>query len=174
MQQLRGHTVYLRALEPDDIDFLYATENDQRFWEVSGTQAPYSRQLLVQYIANAHLDIYTAKQLRLMIVLSETEQVVGMIDLFDYSPQHQRAGIGILISENEQKKGYASEALKLLIDYCFERLHLHQIYANITADNRESLALFKKFNFEPVGVKKGWIHTKSGFKDEVLFQLLNN
>ena len=38
--------VQLRALEPEDIDFLYQLENDQTLWEVSETQAPFSRQLL--------------------------------------------------------------------------------------------------------------------------------
>ncbi len=172
MQQLQGHTVFLRALEPEDIDFLFSIENDLRFWEVSSTQTPFSRYLLEQYIANAHLDIYTAKQLRLMIVVKETNQLVGMIDLFDFNPQHLRAGIGILITQDQQRKGYASEALALVINYCFDRLNMHQIYANITADNQESLALFKKFEFNPVGIKKDWIASANGFKDEVLFQLL--
>lgn len=172
MQQLQGNTIRLRALEPGDIDFLYTIENDPLFWEVSSTLAPYSRQLLEQYIANAHLDIYTAKQLRLVIVKKESKQLVGMIDLFDFNPQHRRAGIGILITKDQQGKGYASEALALVISYCFDHLHLHQIYANITSDNEASLALFKKFDFQQVGIKKDWIQSKNVFKDEVLFQRL--
>ena len=31
--------VQLRALEPEDIDFLYNLENDRTLWEVSETQA---------------------------------------------------------------------------------------------------------------------------------------
>ena len=174
MQQLEGQKIVLRALEPEDIDFLFTVENDLMFWEVSSTQTPFSRHLLTQYIANAHLDIYTAKQLRLVIVAQETDRPVGMIDLFDYNPQHQRAGIGILIINQEQGKGYASEALGLVIRYCFDHLHMHQIYANITPDNHESLALFKKFDFKPVGVKKDWILGPTGFKDELLFQRIKN
>ncbi len=172
MQQLQGNTILLRALEPSDIDFLYAVENDPQFWEVSSTQTPFSRYLLEQYIANAHLDIFTAKQLRLVIVVKESKRLVGMIDLFDFSPQHQRTGIGILIIKDQQRKGYASEALSLVISYCFDHLNLHQIYANITTDNQESLALFKKFDFEQVGIKKDWIQSNNDFKDEVLFQRL--
>jgi diamine N-acetyltransferase len=172
MQALKGKHIYLRALEPEDIDFLFTTENDTSFWEISSTHAPFSRFLLEQYITNSHQDIYTAKQLRLIIAKNTSDQAVGMIDLFDFNPQHHRAGIGILITSENQKKGFASEALSILIDYCFKTLNLHQLFANISSDNKTSLELFKKFNFKEVGLKKDWIYINSTFKDEFLFQLI--
>lgn len=173
MKALSGKKIHLRALEPEDLDFLYTIENNESFWEVSSTQTPFSRFILEQYIVNSHQDIYEAKQLRLIIADNTSKGSVGMIDLFEYNPQHKRAGIGILIIENEQNKGYASEALELLIDYSFNQLNLHQIFANITADNIKSLQLFKKYNFKKIGIKKDWLFSKGVFKDEVLFQLLN-
>ena len=117
MQALKGKHIYLRALEPEDIQFLFTTENNTSFWEISSTQTPFSKFILEQYIANSYQDIYTAKQLRLIIAKNTSEQAVGMIDLFDFNPQHQRAGIGILITSENQQKGFASEALSILIDY---------------------------------------------------------
>lgn len=173
MQVLKGKHIHLRALEPEDLDFLFTTENDTAFWEVSSTDAPYSRYILEQYIANSHLDIYAAKQLRLIIASNTSDEAIGMIDLFDFSPKHKRAGIGILITEEHQNKGFASEALALLIQYSFNTLDLHQLFANITSDNTNSLALFKKYNFVSVGVKKDWILSNQNYKDEILLQLIN-
>lgn len=173
MQALLGKKIQLRALEPEDLDFLYSVENDISFWEISSTQTPFSKHLLTQYLANAHLDIYEAKQLRLVIVEHESNQQVGLIDLFDFNPQHRRAGIGILIVPKSQLKGYAYEALDLLIDYSFKQLDLHQLYANITPENTSSIKLFKKHNFKEAGVKKEWVYTNGKFKDEILFQLIN-
>ena len=173
MQVLTGNKIYLRALEPDDIDFLFAVENDESFWEISSTQAPFSRFILEKYIASAHQDIHEVKQLRLIIAENATKKSVGMIDLFDFNPQHKRAGVGILIIDTEQHKGYASEALQLLINYSFNQLNLHQLFANITSDNAKSMALFKKHDFLKVGIKKEWILSMGKFKDEVLFQLIN-
>jgi len=174
MQALLGKKIHLRALEPQDIDFLFAVENDESFWEVSSTQTPFSRFILEQYIASAHQDIHEVKQLRLIIAENATKNKVGMIDLFNFNPQHKRAGVGILIIDSEQHKGYASEALQLLIDYSFIQLNLHQLFANITSDNTKSLTLFKKHSFLKVGTKKEWVLSKGKFKDEVLFQLINN
>lgn len=173
MRALTGNSIHLRALEPEDLDFLFAIENDADFWEVSSTQKPYSKHILQQYLANAHQDVYQAKQLRLVITHNKTGTPVGFIDLFDFNPQHKRAGIGILVLQNEQQKGFASEALELLIGYGFNTLCLHQLYANITTDNKRSIKLFKKHNFNEIGIKKDWILTHGKYKDEALYQLLN-
>lgn len=172
MKTLKGKKLNLRAIEPEDLNFLYTIENNELFWEVSHTQTPFSRYVLKQYLENAHSDIYETKQLRLVIEEKENKEPVGMIDLFDFNPQHKRAGIGILIHPYYQNKGYASEALSLLINYSFSYLNLHQLYANITSDNKKSLALFKKHNFKKVGLKKDWILSNRKFKDEILFQLI--
>ncbi|MCD8403716.1 GNAT family N-acetyltransferase [Tenacibaculum finnmarkense] len=173
MTTLKGDVLNLRAIEPEDLAFLFAIENNESFWEVSHTQAPFSRFILKQYLENAHLDIYQAKQLRLVIEDKKNQKPIGMIDLFDFNPQHKRAGIGILIHPKYQQKGLAFEALKLLINYCFTHLQLHQLYANITADNKNSIRLFTKHNFKQIGIKKEWIFTNGTYKDEILFQLIH-
>ncbi len=173
MQKLKNKKINLRALEPEDLEFLFSTENDNTFWEVSGTQTPFSKYILKQYLKNAQQDIFEAKQLRLVIVDVLKNENIGLIDLFDYNPQHQRAGIGILILKKHQNKGFASEALKLFINYAFTELNLHQIYANIPSDNTSSKILFENFDFKKTGVKKEWIKSNSQFKDVHLYQLIN-
>ena len=170
---LSGKKINLRALEPEDLSFLYEIENNESFWEVSHTQKPFSKYLLKQYLENAHLDIYEAKQLRLVIEELSSKKAIGMIDLFDFNPQHHRAGVGILIQPKFQSKGFASEALSLLIHYCFTRLNLHQLYANIASDNETSVHLFRKQKFIKVGIKKDWIFSEGNYKDEILYQLIN-
>ncbi|PQJ72514.1 GNAT family N-acetyltransferase [Polaribacter butkevichii] len=172
MKTLNGKKINLRALEPEDLDFLYQIENNESFWEISHTQTPFSKFILRQYLENAHLDIYEAKQLRLLIEESSTKKQLGMIDVFDYNPMHKRAGIGVLIHPKYQQNGFASEALSLLIAYAFTYLNVHQLYANITSNNLKSISLFTKHHFLKVGVKKDWILSEGKFKDEVLFQLI--
>ncbi len=172
MATLFGKNIYLRALEPSDLEFLFTTENNEAFWEVSNTQIPFSKHILKKYIENAHQDIYAAKQYR--FVICDTKNVpVGMIDLFDFNPQHLRVGVGILILPEFQKNGYGSEALELVINYSFTHLNVHQIYANITSNNQKSIRLFENRNFKKVGEKIDWIYSNTGFKDEILYQLLN-
>ena len=174
MITLKGENIYLRALEPEDLEFVYQIENDESVWEVSSTQTPYSRFLIRQYLENAHQDIYQAKQLRLAICKKETNVAIGLIDLFDYDPQNKRAGIGIIIANPyERNRGVGNESLQLFIAYAFSKLNLHQLYANIASYNEASLKLFTNFGFQKIGIKKDWNYHSGKFYDEELFQLIN-
>ena len=174
MKLLENDIISLRALESQDLDLLFSIENDPLFWEVSNTLAPYSRQLLGQYLKNADQDIFEAKQLRLVIARKEDKTALGLVDLFDFNPHHQRAGIGILILKKHQQNGYALNALEVLLQYAFEHLDIHQLYANIPVSNKNSLRLFEKLNFIEVGIQKDWIKVKGRFQDVALLQLINS
>lgn len=174
MITLKGTTVYLRALEPEDLDFVFRIENNEEIWEVSNTQTPYSRFLIRQYLENAHQDIYEAKQLRLAICKKDSFEAIGLIDLFDFDPRNHRAGIGIVIQNQEERsKGVGAESLDLLIQYAFHQLNLHQLYANIGSNNEISLKLFTKFGFQKIGVKKEWNFLQGNYHDEEIYQLIN-
>lgn len=170
---LKGKHISLRALEPSDLDFLFEVENNTDFWEISQTQTPFAKHILKNYIENAHEDIYKAKQFR-FVIQDKFLNPIGFIDLFDFDPKNSRVGIGILIIAATQNKGYASDALQCLCTYCFEHLYVHQVYANITQDNKKSIALFEKFKFQKTGTKKDWILSRGIYKDEHLYQLLKS
>ncbi|KZE83927.1 GNAT family N-acetyltransferase [Myroides marinus] len=173
MLHIRGNTIFLRALEPEDLEFIYQIENNVDLWEVSNTVTPYSRFLIRQYLENAHLDIYEVKQLRLVICDIDTEETLGLIDLFEFDPKNNRAGVGIVIQHPKDRgKGAGSQALELVINYGKEVLGLHQLFANISVDNHASVQLFTKNGFKLIGVKKDWEKVGNVYKDEALYQLL--
>lgn len=174
MLTFKGELVYLRPLETDDIDFLYELENNPEIWEISGTLTPYSRNVLKRYLENAHRDIFEVKQLRLCICNKENE-TIGLIDLFDFDPKNKRAGVGIIIKEdNDRNKGAGTEALELLMKYAFSILDLRQLYANVGEENVASIHLFSKLGFQMAGIKKDWIRSGNTFKNELLYQKINN
>lgn len=171
---LKNKTVKLRALEPADVDILYAWENNMEIWQVSNTLTPFSRFLLTKYIENAALDIYQIRELRLIIESVEENRPVGLIDMFDFDPFHNRAGLGILIHDKTDRyKGFASNALHLFIGYAFDALKLNLLYCNIGSENEASLKLFQKHHFSIIGKKLKWNATPNGWEDEYMLQLLN-
>ena len=174
MITLKGDYIYLRALEPEDLEFIHAIENDESVWELSNTTTPYSKYLIKQYLEQAHKDIFEVKQLRL-VISSYNNVPLGMIDLFDFDFKNSRAGVGILIKEpTDRLKGVGKEALKLLVNYSFSHLGLHQLYCNISEENEASLKLFTNQGFKNIGLKKEWIFSNGSYKNEYLFQLINN
>ena len=76
---LTGKTLKLRALEMTDVDLLYKWENNTAIWNVSNTIVPFSRESIEQFVTYER-DIYSDKQLRLVICLLETiRQLVALI-----------------------------------------------------------------------------------------------
>ncbi|MCD7843433.1 MAG: GNAT family N-acetyltransferase, partial [Clostridiales bacterium] len=173
-EYLYNDRIYLRAVEPEDIDIMYDIENNPAFWEISSFTVPYSRYTLIEYIKNSCNDIYSDKQLRLMIVHRTDNTVIGTIDITDYNPMHSRGAVGIAIRENYRREGYATDALNLLREYTFEFLHFKQLYAHIPTDNKASINLFTSCGFEQSGVLKKWLHSGDTFKDVCLMQCINN
>jgi diamine N-acetyltransferase len=129
--------------------------------------------VLTHYLENSHRDIFDVKQVRLMIVHLKTKQCIGCVDLFDFNPQHNRVGVGLVIFDTAHRsKGFATESLKLICAYAKEQLKVHQIFANISVQNKESISLFEKVGFLKTGVKKDWNYHKGTYIDQYLYQYI--
>ena len=169
---MKGEKVFLRAVEPTDLDVIFRWENDQENWLVSNTFNPFSKNVLEQYVFSAH-DLMKDGQVRMMICSADGLKPVGAIDLFELDMAHRRVGVGILLDKLFRGKGMATEALQLLTAHCFDNLGLHQVFCNILAENAESIKLFTGVGFDLVGVKKDWLWHKGEWKHEHLYQLIN-
>jgi diamine N-acetyltransferase len=165
---MRGEHIFLRALEPDDLEFLYEAENDARLWQAGILQQPISKFTLKAYLENAHQTLHEAGQLRL--VICKTDQTpIGLIDLFDYDANHQRAAVGIMLLEKERGKGLGADALKTMKTYA-AKIGLHQLYCHVQESNLPSLGLFARCGFINAGLLKEWIRTGKQFEDVYFMQ----
>lgn len=173
MKFLEDEHLRLRALEPEDIDCLYRWENDSSLWEQGVTLTPYSRYSLKQYIAEAQYDIFTNRQLRLMIEIKASHTVIGTLDLYDFDPMNARAGVGILIDEAYRRQAWAFKSLQIVKQYAFEFLSLHQLFAYVGETNLASLALFSKLGYIQAGTLKDWTKQGASWQDVCVLQLLN-
>lgn len=167
---MMSSAVNLRAIEPEDLDLLYRIENDTTLWNVGTSNVPYSRYLLHDYVAHATADIYTDRQVRMMID-DVQGQTVGIADIVNFDPANRRAEVGIIIIQASRRQGYAIAALFQLRDYAHRVLHLHQLYAYIDVCNEASLSLFQKAGFIIAARIPQWLCDGDGYHDAWLVQL---
>ena len=163
--------VKLRAMEPEDLDMLYRIENDSQLWAIGTTNVPYSRYTLHDYIANASSDIYTDRQVRL-IIENEEHQTVGIADLVNFDPQHRRAEIGLVIEQPFRHRGYAKAAMLRLHDYALQVVHLHQLYAVIDSQNVSTLTLFHTLGYHQVATLPDWLYDGHHYHEATVLQLI--
>jgi len=170
----KNETIMLRAIEPEDIDFILEMENDIDLWTVSDTHNPFSRFDIEQYVMLADKDIYSAKQVRFIIEAPSDQSKLGMVDVFDFDAHNRRAGIGILLIKEARKKGNASNTLKIITDYLFNQIGLHQVFCNIHETNTDSIKLFENFGFTKIGSKKDWNLINNKWVSVGLYQFFNS
>ena len=130
---LMNDRIYLRAVEPEDMDIMYEMENDPSMWDISNFTVPYSRYVLRQYIEGSQCDVFADKQLRLMMVRKSDQCILGTIDITDFVPLHSRGEVGIAVHKDYRQQGYATDALKLLCEYAFDFLSLSQLCSRLVA-----------------------------------------
>ena len=172
MDLLQKDGYRLRAPEPEDLDCMMQFENTPSLWEVSNATGPYSRFYLKQYIESNKNDLYADNQLRLMIESPE-KKVVGIIDIFNFEPFHNRVEVGIVIADHSRRQGIGLLALELLTKHCFDYLGIHQLYAFIDVTNEACRRLFQESGFEECALLKDWMRTGKTYRDVVMVQRLN-
>lgn len=162
--------IRLRAPELRDVETLFDWENRPGLWDAGNTLAPYSRKQLMDYVASYDGDIYSARQLRLMVAIDGNIDAVGTIDLFDFDPVNSRCAIGIFVDSPFRRLGVAAHAVRLTVEYCSHTLSLHQLYAIVAADNDASRALFEKCGFSASATLGSWLRRDGVYRDAILYQ----
>ena len=162
--------ILLRAPEPGDVDMLYFLENATALSEAGFTTAPLSRFELSKYIEGYRADIYSERQLRLIIVDRATSEAVGALDITDYEPRDRRAFVGIAILEGRRGQGFGKAALSLACGYAAEVLGIHQLAAQIAYDNEASQRLFERCGFKTCGSLRSWLRRGRHYTDALLYQ----
>jgi diamine N-acetyltransferase len=97
---------------------------------------------------------------------------VGAIDLYNYDPLNHRAAVGIMVSKEYRRQGYALAMLRELEHSSFITHHstLHTLFADIAATNTASIALFKKAGYEQCGHFKEWLAVNDHYVDSIRMQ----
>lgn len=165
---LQNENIILRKLEPSDLPFLYAMENDSESWRCSDTHNPLSQQDLRNYLVATTGDIYLDKQLRL-IVQDRQGETLGAVDLYDFDAHNAKAALGIYLKSAARGRGVGTQTVSLLLDYASSFLHLHQVYALVSCSNRHSINLFERTGFLHSATLLSWFNCEDTFLFQYIF-----
>ena len=167
MTRLDGERIYLRPMTEADATPLYASWlNDPEVNKYLATKSATVEELR-EYVAdkNAKDDA-----LLLGIFLKDGDRHVGTSKLEPL--EKEKATIGVLIGEkSEWGKGYAGEAMRLLIDYCFKDLGLVEVTLGVLAQNEAAIKAYEKLGFKETGRQVGAVHYPNGVFDQVTMVL---
>ena len=166
--------LFLRALEPEDEPLLYDIENRREAFLIGENRIPFSHDYLQRFIyASLQENFFSSGQLRLIAGRNTPEgmaEAVGIVDFFNYEAFHRRAETGIVVCPAFRTRGMGEKILELACTYARNQRNLHQLYAEVAANNENSLKLFAKCGFERCGLRRQWLLQAGQWTDVVLWQ----
>ena len=104
-------------------------------------------------LENYLLNVEKSKILFWAIHLKKNNNHIGNIKIDPINLKHQLGEYGIMIGDvNEWKKGYAYEATKTVINYCFNTLKLRKINLGVIENNVQAVSLYTRIGFIREGI----------------------
>lgn len=168
---MKSIDIKIRALEPEDLEFFYEKENSIDVWQWGGEKNLFSRFDLRKFIESSHQSITVLHQKRFVVEHKQDQRIIGTVDLYDYDAINRRVSLGLVFySIDDRNKGYGAQAVELMKQFCFEKLCLHQLYAEVQASNAASVALFEKCGFVLCGEKKDWVFDDNQWQSVKCYQ----
>jgi RimJ/RimL family protein N-acetyltransferase len=166
-----GETVYLRAVERDDIERCLRWINDPEVTRflVAGRK-PATRKRQEEWIDKANA---TEHEMVFAICLVENDLHIGNCGLHEIDPVDRRAVVGILIGERSmQSKGHGTAAMRLLLDHAFETLNLERVQLSVYSNNPRAQRVYERLGFKHEGVLRKNRYKRGEYVDEIVMGLL--
>ena len=124
-------------------------------------------------LANARSTVEGLTGHRFDIVLLDSDTLIGHISLHDIDHLNRHAFFGIVIGKQEHRgKGYGTEAVRLILDYGFNTMNLHNIMLSVHADNHAGIASYKKVGFKEAGRRREWVFKNGQYIDVIYMDIL--
>ncbi len=166
-----GERVYLRPLEVDDADGLAtmdAVETDTFMWRGPMPTSPLRH---AQWIEKLYED-WPPRDIVFAVCTVDDDRFLGLVGIYRVDWVNRVGETGSFLGPAEVRtKGHGTEAKHLLLEYCFDRLHLHVLQSFVLETNTRSSAALAKQGYRPAGRAK-WADVKNGrFVDALVYDV---
>ncbi|MCL2699297.1 MAG: GNAT family N-acetyltransferase [Defluviitaleaceae bacterium] len=168
-QKLRGERVYLSPISPDDCEQYTEWVNDSEVTDNIGVSwILYDVEKEKEFLTSAQKNDY-----HFAIVKYDGDKLLGNTSLFNFHQVNRTAEYGIFIGGKDSRgKGYAAEASRLILNYGFNTLNLHNIMLRVFAFNKDAIACYEKLGFKTMGIRREAYFIGGRFHDEIYMDIL--
>ena len=165
--RLETERLTIRRMEEKDAENLFAMVGNQQFCDEDGGY-PAFRTMDERFLRMVKQ--FCGEQNRFAIAIKDTDAMIGILHMM--KPLEERAvsavEIGYGIAPAFQRKGYGSEAVRAMVDYCHNDLKIEMVLAGAFAFNEKSQRMLEKLGFVREGMTRfACDHPRYGLTDMV-------
>ncbi|MCC3373693.1 GNAT family N-acetyltransferase [Cohnella sp. REN36] len=171
--QFESRDLLLRFPRDSDLDDYFAFLQDPEMIRLTGSQNEFTRDEIEAWIRK--IGVPSRDRVDFLIVLKQTNELLGEVVLNEIDPINRRANIRIGIQgTNHRGKGYGTQALIEMLRYGFEELKLHRIELGVYAFNPRAIHVYEKIGFLREGVQRDALYSEGKFHDMILMAILED
>ncbi len=169
---LIGDRVYLRPLEKDDFSQLYVWSNDPEIRGLTGEVFPTSQESVEEFQGRLRTD---SSRVWFGVVVKEDDHLIGEAGLLRMFPAWRTTDLSLIIGDRAAwRKGYGTDAMKLLLDYAFGYLNFHRVAIGVVGTNERALQFYEKVGFKREGIQRDGYYYNHAYQDFVMMSILEN
>ena len=171
-KKLIGERLYLSPVNLDDIEKYAEWLNDLEIsLYLTGTSEVYTNDKereILENLLKSDTDV-------LFAIINNDDKLIGNLGLHQIDYKNRKATFGIFIGEKDYwNNGFGTEAIKLLLNYGFYFLNLHNINLEVYSYNERAINCYKKIGFKEIGRRRESIILGGKFYDEITMDILSN
>lgn len=170
-KKLVGDRIYLSPRNSEDVEKFTEWMNDFQVTDYIGRSgALMSLECEKRYLE----ENYNLEGTFAIVTLSENK-IIGTIGLKDINTINRSAVLGIFIGEKDYlSKGYGTEAIRLILDFGFNYMNLHNIKLELISFNERALKCYKKCGFVETGRTRENVFVNGKYYDTISMDILSN
>lgn len=173
---LETSRLILRSFRDSDLETFLSYRNDPDVFRYQGWKTPFLREDATEYIAHAKDAIpgTPGEWLPLALERKDNGQMIGDIAFHITKSNPRQAYLGYTLSRSAWKQGYASEAVRKVLDQLFNNFNLHRIMADCDVENDASIRLLERLGFrrEAHYLESFWLESQAAWGSEYLYAML--
>ncbi|XEC96626.1 GNAT family N-acetyltransferase [Paenibacillus tarimensis] len=157
------------------LDFVLRNKGYLKEWEIHRDPQYYTINVQKQLLIDDRTNFDRGQLFKVWIYkIDDPNRIIGSISLNNIvRGAFQSCHLGYRIDQEEQRKGYMTEAIREMIFYAFNELKLHRIEANIMPRNKASMRLVEKLGFCNEGLARKYLKINGKWEDHIHMVLLN-
>ncbi|MED4906740.1 GNAT family N-acetyltransferase [Brevibacillus centrosporus] len=171
MYDMQSERLLLRPMQLNDAPVLFEFWSDPmvtKHMNASFTDVSQAQQMIEMFQGLFKEN----KAIRWTIFLKHSNEIIGSCGFNYLDYENERAEIGYDLGYPYWGKGYAPEAIRTLIRFGFESLHLNRVEAKVEPENLNSIKVLRKLRFVEEGKLRQYEKSKEEFVDLIMFSIL--
>ncbi|WP_017186256.1 GNAT family N-acetyltransferase [Alkalibacillus haloalkaliphilus] len=168
-----SNRIYLRKVELGDTELYQSWLNDvDVMYSTNPSLDVYSYEDTRRFVENVLVNSNTSKS---YIIVERNGETIGITSLINMDYKNRNAECIIDLGNKQYwGKGYAKEALTILLNYAFMELNLHRVSLRVFDFNEAAIHLYQKLGFKEEGRSRESLYRNGEWHDMIHMGLLKN